>query len=64
MKNKVELLLEDLDNFMAKTGSLSLEINVKNRLEKNLSLYLSELKNSEERLKAKKTSTVFKELSR
>ena len=64
MKNKVELLLEDLDNFMTKTGSLSLEANVKNRLEKNLSLYLSELKNSEERLKAKKTSTVFKELSR
>lgn len=64
MKNKVERLLEDLDKFVSKNNSLSLEDNIKNRLEKNLSLYLSELKNSEERLLSKKTTTVFKELSR
>lgn len=59
--NKIEKLLYDAERYQE---NLTLEDNIKSRLDKTLNLYLSELESASDRIKGKKIKTVYKELTK
>ena len=60
MKNKLELMLEEIDKY----PKLSLSDNIENRLKLTLDRYIEELDNSSQRLRQKNISTVYREINR
>ena len=58
--SKVEILYNDV----MKYNNLNLIDNIEDRLDKVLKLYIESLSSAEDRLLSKKSSTVYKELSR
>jgi len=60
MKSKVKQLWNDVKDY----HELTLQDNIKERLNKTLNRYLDDLDSSSDRLLGKKTKTVYKELSK
>lgn len=61
MKSKIERMIDELAEY---EDGLSLEDNIKDRLDKTLNLYMEELSNASDRILGKKSSSVYKELSK
>ena len=60
MKRKVQQLWDDIKDYQ----DLTIADNIKDRLQKTLTRYLEDLESSSDRLRWKKTRTVYKELSK
>lgn len=60
MKRKVQQLWDDIKDYQ----DLTIADNIKDRLQKTLTRYLEDLERSSDRLRGKKTRTVYKELSK
>lgn len=60
MKRKVQQLWDDVKDYQ----DLTIADNIKDRLQKTLTRYLEDLESSSDRLRGKKTRTVYKELSK
>jgi len=60
MKRKVQQLWDDIKDYQ----DLTIADNIKDRLQKTLTRYLEDLESSSDRLRGKKTRTVYKELSK
>ena len=60
MKRKVQQLWDDIKDY----HDLTIADNIKDRLQKTLTRYLEDLESSSDRLRGKKTRTVYKELSK
>lgn len=60
MKRKVQQLWDDVKDYQ----DLTIADNIKDRLQRTLTRYLEDLESSSDRLRGKKTRTVYKELSK
>ena len=60
MKRKVQQLWDDMKDYQ----DLTIADNIKDRLQKTLTRYLEDLESSSDRLRGKRTRTVYKELSK
>lgn len=60
MKRKVQQLWDDIKDYQ----DLTIADNIKDRLQKTLTRYLEDLESSSDRLRGKRTRTVYKELSK
>ena len=60
MKSKVQQLWDDVKDYQ----DLTIADNIKDRLQRTLTRYLEDLESSSDRLRGKKTRTVYKELSK
>lgn len=60
MKRKVQQLWDDIKDYQ----DLTIVDNIKDRLQKTLTRYIEDLESSSDRLRGKKTRTVYKELSK
>ena len=60
MKRKVQQLWDDVKDYQ----DLTIADNIKDRLQKTLTRYLEDLESSSDRLRGKKSRTVYKELSK